>query len=95
MATFKKTLVQMKCNCGKSQTIYELSLSINKTHLNFFSEKGFIEGKSYTVAGILYVENNNIIIIGPFGSNRLQIKCKIDNCDNSFSELENYLSSLS
>jgi hypothetical protein len=87
----KKTLLASSCKCTKPQVLLEVNFSFDKEHLQYFNINNFTEVKSYTNVGILYVEDANLAAIGPFGSNRLQIKCKTDNCDASLANLENVL----
>jgi len=69
----------------------EVNFPLNKAHLQYFSNNNFSESKSYTNVGILYIEDANLTAMGSFGSNRLQIKCKNDNCGASLANLENVL----
>lgn len=94
MIEVKRTLIKSSCNCTKPQVLFETSIPIEKKHLDYFINNNYIEGKSYTGIGILYIEDSNLVAIGPFGSNRLQIKCKNDNCDLSLSILENVLKNI-
>lgn len=89
MATIKKTTLKSTgCKCSKEQLIFELSVSLDKSYIQLFNGSGFLEVKSYTNLGILYVESKDLTAIGPFGSNRLNIKCKTANCQNNILELE-------
>ena len=91
MKEVKKTLLKSKCNCTKAQIILELNYSLNREHIQYFINNNFNESKSYTNVGILYIEDANLTAMGPFGTNRLQIRCKNDNCDASLANLENVL----
>lgn len=91
MREVKKTLLNSRCNCTKAQIILETDFSLDKNHLQYFTLNNFNESKSYTNVGILYIEDANLTAMGPFGSSRLQIKCKNDNCDASLANLENIL----
>jgi hypothetical protein len=83
MAIVKKIVINQKsnCNCGKTQTFFEVNFSFDKKHLQLFSNNNFKENKSYTNVGILYVESKNLIAICPFGNNKIQVKCKNKDCD--------------
>jgi len=74
--------------CGKKSLILKTDRPIDKRLLSFFLNKGFKEYQHFTTAGILYVDNLEIIITGPIGSDRLQIKCKIADCDQKLKEFE-------
>jgi hypothetical protein len=90
----KHILKKPDCNCGKTQEIWELSFSLDIKHLQVFIDNNFISNKSYEKNGILYVEQDAILAIGPYGSNRLQIKCKKTPCDEGMDLLESILKSL-
>jgi hypothetical protein len=69
----------------------ELSIPLDKSHLKVFSNTKFLENKIYTNLGLFYMESIDLTAIGSFGSNRLNIKCKTDNCSNNIIELEEIL----
>lgn len=94
MREVKRTLMQANCSCKKPQVLLEVNLSFNYEHLQLFIDNGFTISKSYIDAGILYIENTNLAAVGPFGSNRLQIKCKNSNCDTSLADLERILTNI-
>lgn len=86
---FQKIETKSACNCTKPQIYYKLDKSIEKSHLEFFTSHGYNEQKSYTRCGILYMDNEEAIIICQFGGNKLQIKPKVDNFD--YEKIENIL----
>jgi len=90
----KKIAIKSRCNCNKPQITLEVNFPFDKMHLQHFSNNNFLEMKSYTNVGILYIEDANLAAMGPFGSNRLQIKCKNDNCDASLANLESILKNM-
>jgi hypothetical protein len=94
VATFKQNQIKAKCNCGKPQIIYEVNFPININTLQFFSKNNFIEKKSYTKIGIMYVENREMILIGTIGSNRIEIKCKVPKCNELLNSFEDLLSKI-
>jgi len=55
---------------------------------------GFKEALHFTKAGILYVDNNELIVTGPIGSDRLQVKCKISDCTQKVNDFEVLLQQL-
>jgi glutaredoxin len=93
MTTIKKTILNTaSCSkCNKGQTLLELGVSLDKKHLSFFLNTKFLENKTYTNLGLFYIESLDLTAIGPFGSNRLNIKCKTANCENNIIELEDIL----
>ena len=94
MTNVKRTKLKSSCNCGKEQLLLQVDFSFEKKHLNQFLSSNFREIKSYTNLGILYIEDDNLVAIGPFGSNRLQIKCKNSNCNLSLNIIENILKNM-
>lgn len=92
MATFKRIESKANCSkCTKPQIIFEADFSFENKHLQLFIKNGFIENVSYTKLGILYVEDDNLVGIGPIGANRLQIKCKTAKCNESIDKIEDLL----
>jgi hypothetical protein len=93
MTTIKKTILNTaSCSkCNKGQLIIELGIPLDKDHIKFFTGSKFMENKTYTNLGLFYMESIDLTAIGPFGSNRLNIKCKTDNCENNIIELEHIL----
>lgn len=81
--------------CGKKTTIFKISQTVTKELMNLFISLGYLENHTFTKAGIFYIYNSDLIITGPFGSDRLQIKCKVPNCDQKLNELEASLLQLS
>ena len=94
MRTIKRIEIKSRCNCNKPQITLEVNCPFSKDHLQYFSNNNFLESKSYTNVGILYIEDANVAAMGPFGSNRLQIKCKTALCDISILSLENLLKNM-
>lgn len=76
--------------CGKTAISLKLSVPVSKDFIPLLVGKGYTEAVHFTKAGMLYIENANLIATGIFGSDSLQIKCKINNCAefiNAFEEL--------
>jgi len=80
--------------CGGVALLMMLSVSVTKDFLSLFQSNGFKELQHFTQAGILYVENENLTIHGPFGSNKLQVKCKKSDCQEILNKLEELLQQL-
>lgn len=97
MATVKKTILNAKksgCNCAKEQFLLEINKPFDKLDLQFFTNSDFMENKTYNNLGLLYVESVDLVAIAPFGSNRMQIKCKTSNCSNNIIKLEEILAKM-
>lgn len=80
-----------KCKCSKPSTTLEFNFPMVNKYLPQLLTLNFLDNNSYTSIGICYLEDDNIVALGPFGSNRLQIKCKNNNCESSICNLENII----
>jgi len=80
--------------CGTTSIIYKISKIIDANLLKSLVNLGFREATHFTSAGILYVDNSLFVITGPFGSDRLQVKCRKNDCTQKLDELEKLLTVL-
>lgn len=95
MSEIKRLEVKSGCkSCSNKQIIFQLGFALDKSHIQIFTDNGYILSKSYIDKGILYIENADISATGPFGSNRLQIRCKISSCNLETDKLENILKTI-
>jgi hypothetical protein len=62
--------------CGTTAIIFKTDCPLSKTHLESLKSLGWIEATRFTQAGILYVDNPDFNMSGPFGTDRLTVKCK-------------------
>lgn len=81
----------VKSCCGSSSISYKLYSTLHKDYLALFIENGFTEAKHFTESNILYIESANIIATGVFGSDKLQVKCKIKECEKYIENFEKIL----
>lgn len=77
--------------CGRTSMIFKTDQPISKKTLESLVLIGFKESPQFTKAGILYVDNLDLIITGPFGSDRLQVKCKNSDCAKKINDFEELL----
>ena len=84
----------VKACCGRMTVIFKADTTISASTINELVKVGFKELAHFTKAGILYVENSTFVLTGPIGSDRLQVKCKKQDCSKEMVELENTLSSI-
>ncbi len=77
--------------CGRKAIIFKIDQPIDKKLCQSLVSNGFKESENYTKAGILYVDNLDFIVIGPFGSDRLQVKCKSSDCEKKVNDFEELL----
>lgn len=80
--------------CGKTSLIFKTNRPILPGDITALVGLGFKEATHFTKAGILYVDNPDLIITGPIGSDRLQVKCKIKECDQKVNDFEVLLQQL-
>lgn len=80
--------------CGKSSIVFKTDRPIMLADIEKFVQLGFSETKHFTKAGILYVDNMDLIITAPLGSDRLQVKCKVSDCQKKVNDFEVLLQQL-
>lgn len=80
--------------CGKTSLIFKIDQSLTKEHLSALVKLGFTEAEHFTKAGIMYVDNSDLIVTGPFGADRLTVKCKIADCTQKINDFEVLLQQL-
>ena len=72
----KVTRFAVQACCGRTSIIFKTDRPISRDDLTALVRLGFLEAAHFTKAGILYVDNLDLTVTGPFGSDRLQVKCK-------------------
>ena len=80
--------------CGRTSLILKTSRPIAASDITKLVSLGFTEAQHFTKAGILYVDNSDLIVTGPIGSDRLQVKCKVADCDKKVNDFEVLLQQL-
>jgi hypothetical protein len=80
--------------CGRMGLIFKTDQMLTAEFIPKLVENGFKESEHFTKAGILYVDNMDLIVTGPLGSDRLQIKCKRADCAEKLNEFEALLQTL-
>jgi hypothetical protein len=80
--------------CGRKSLIFKTNRSITKSDIEGLVGLGFVESPNFTKAGILYVDNPDLIVTGPIGSDRLQVKCKMLDCSEKVNDFEVLLQKL-
>ena len=83
-----KRIISGEGCCTKKEIFVELTFSLDIKELSRLVSLGYREKQSYTNTGLFYIEDKDFIAIGPFGSNRLRIKCKNSNCLASLDKFE-------
>jgi hypothetical protein len=78
----------IKACCGKTSLIFKTDQPLTKEHLVALVKLGFVAAEHFSKAGILYADNQDLIVTGPFGSDKLQVKCKITDCAQKINDFE-------
>ena len=77
--------------CGNKTFVFELSQPIEKTWLDAFKSSGYQTSEIYTKSGMLYAVRQGLVVSGPFGGTKLQVKCSSANASLLLDHLENTL----
>lgn len=96
MKVERKTLASCgACKSGKPQVVFKLDRPTTPALLEVFKANNFKEATHFTKAGMLYVDNNDLVISSPMGSDKLSVKCKDDKtCDQKLNDLEDLLTKI-
>jgi hypothetical protein len=81
-----------KTCCGKILVTWKLGFQVTKELINYLSNS-FKEHNHFTKSGMLYMDNQSLVISGQLGSNSIQIRCKSKNCEQAMNDLESKISS--
>ena len=74
--------------CNKKQIVFKLDKPVDQTLVELLKSNGFTEQTQFTKAGLLYADNPDLIVTGPFGNNRLNVKCKKQDCEQILNDFE-------
>ena len=55
----------------------ETGKPIRKYQLQIFTDAGYVAPTSFNNVGIFYVSKEGLIATGPFGSNRINVYCRV------------------
>lgn len=74
--------------CGHKLIVFKLDRPLSLALLEVLKSNGFIEAPQFAKAGMIYTDNKDLIVSGPLGSDKLNVKCKKENCDPSINDFE-------
>jgi hypothetical protein len=80
--------------CGTKSLIFKTNRPIVKSDIEGLVKLGFVESANFTKAGVMYLTNETLIVSGPIGSDRLQVKCKFGDCTTKVNDFEVLLQQL-
>ena len=77
--------------CKRVQIVYRLDRPVDKSLIEVFKSNGFKELVHFTQAGLIYMESMDGVVSGPIGADKLNVKCKKDNCEPFLNNIEQLL----
>ena len=86
--------ISVQTCCGGMGLFFKTDQGLTADFITKLVELGFKELPQFTKAGIIYVDNVDLIVTGPLGSDRLQVKCKSADCAEKLNEFEALLLTL-
>ena len=87
--------IKLKTSCNSKALILESNIIVKKNYLEVFLSKGFTSPGSYVNSGLFYVQQGNFVATCSFGTNRINIRCSGNDCEEKIQNFENILTSLS
>jgi hypothetical protein len=84
-------LVMQACCGGRKAVAFRLDRPVDQALLDVLTSQGFTSAEHFRTAGMLYADNPALIVSGPFGSDRLNVKCKKADCDQNLNDFEELL----
>lgn len=83
----ERIIIQACCN--KKQIVFRLDKPLDQSIIEVLKSNGFTENPLFTKAGMLYADNPDLILTGPFGNNKINAKCKREgSCEQILNDLE-------
>lgn len=86
--------VHIQACCGRTAVIFKTDQPLTVKFIEEMVKRGFVENKSFTKAGILYMDNPDFNLTGPIGSDRLSVNCRYAECTQKMNDLEALLQQL-
>jgi len=90
----ERIVVKAHCKACQGATVFKLDAPLSKNLLPLFIDNGFTETTHFTKSGLLYIENNDLIATGAFGSDQITVKCKKTNCQDFINDFEDLLTKI-
>lgn len=83
-----------KSCCGSKTFIFETEQPVNKAHLDYFNERGFVTPHFYTKANVFYVQTDGLIATCSFGTRKVHVRCNSKKADQLLATFEAMLDDL-
>lgn len=74
--------------CGKKHIVFKIDRPLTLSVLEVLKSNGFTEASSFTKIGMLYADNLDLIVSGPIGGDKLNVKCKKEDCEKILNDFE-------
>lgn len=74
--------------CGKKMIVFKVDRPVDKSVLDVLKSNGFTEATHFTKAGMIYADNLDLIVSGPIGGDKLNVKCKKEDCEQILNDFE-------
>ena len=89
-----RIITKNSCKICNGAVAFKFDAPLTKNILPLLVNEGFKPKDNFTKSGLLYAENETIIISGRFGSNIIQTQCKKKDCTATLNNFEAFLSKL-
>jgi hypothetical protein len=77
--------------CGKKHIVFKIDRPLTLSVLDVLKSNGFTERTDFTKAGMIYADNLELIVSGPIGMDKLNVKCKKEDCELILKDFEELL----
>ena len=74
--------------CKGKQIVFTIDRPVLRDLIDHLVSNGFTEDKHFSKVGMLYVDNPDLIVSGPMGHDRVNVKCKKDDCEQILNDFE-------
>jgi len=74
--------------CGRKHIVFKVDRPLNTSILEVLKSNGFTEATHFTQAGMVYADNLDLIVSGPIGGDKLNVKCKKEDCEQILNDFE-------
>jgi hypothetical protein len=81
----------VKSCCGSVAYLFEISQPVTPKTLDFFKHAGYTTSEIHQKIGVFFVEKQGLMATGPYGSNKIQVRCMSANCSQMLDAFDNTL----
>ena len=83
--------------CKQVQVVFKLDRPLPQSIVPYLVTNGFTVSAHFTAVGMLYADNMDLFVMGPFGANRITAKCKNKDdaaCTQIFNKFEELITKM-